>query len=204
MSSVFRACALLVLAWLSTSFVSAQSGPFDVLCDSKVEVYSCHPPHPYGSVLNFEELRARLGGFGAATIVVKMRSGKTLTSHQFRTTEAALLLSGDTLLPRDIRTVYVKATWPAWRSVASMALGGAVLFGGFGLVIDGVQWVSGSGGDLGATGRGSLVGAALFGGMGILWARETYTVLIQEGLEQRLVDVSRDADAKIAGVDATR
>jgi hypothetical protein len=69
-----------------------------------------------------------------------------------------------------------------------MAAGGAMFFGGVGLIIDGLQWVGGSGGDLGATWTGAVVGAGLFGGLGIIAARERYVVMIQEGLEQRIVN----------------
>lgn len=95
-----------------------------------------------------------------------------------------------TVRPRDIKSLSLRSSWPQWRSVVSMAVGGAMAFGTVGLVIDGVQWIGGGNGDLGATGRGALAGAVIFGGLGVLFARETYTVLVREGVAQRTVEFS--------------
>lgn len=162
-------------------------GPYDVLCDARVEVYSCHPPHPAGAVLTLEEWGARLRRLPSGTITVTLLSGEVLASRKFTVRGDVLLVGGDSLRPRDIRQAQVRATWPDWSTVGSLALGGAMFVGSVGLIVDGVQWVGGAGGDLGATGGGALLGAGLFGGLGILFARETYTVMIREGWEQRVV-----------------
>ncbi len=163
-------------------------GPvYDVLCDATVEVYSCHPAHPYGRVLDFTELERTLNRFPAARISATLVSGTTLTSRRFKVRDNVLLIGGDTVRPKEIDALALRTTWPRWRTVTDLAVGGALMFGSVGLVIDGLQWVSGSGGDLGATGTGALVGAGLFGGLGILFVREHYHVLIQEGWEQRVV-----------------
>lgn len=179
--------ALLLALWVFPGAVSAQE-PYDVLCDARVEVYSCHPPHPRGETLTLEELGARLHAFGAGTIVVKLRSGDVYTSRTYKVHGDVLVVGGDSLRPKDILHARVKATWPEWSTVAGLALGGATFLGSVGLIVDGVQWIGGAGGDLGATGGGALLGAGLFGGLGILLARETYTVLVQEGWEQRVVE----------------
>jgi hypothetical protein len=160
---------------------------FDVLCDPRVEVYTCHPAHPQGRVLTFDELRTMLNHFGAGTISVALMSGANLSSRHFSAMESTLLVGGDTLQPKDIRFLRVTATWPNWPVVAQLALGGAMLFGGVGLVIDGLQWVGGGGGDLGAAWTGALVGTGVLGGLGILAAHKRLDVMIHEGIDQRRV-----------------
>lgn len=163
-------------------------GPvYDVLCDAAVNVHSCHPAHPYGRILDFGALERRLNGFPAATMTATLVSGRTLSSRRFKVIEQVIIIGRDTLSPREINRLALRSTWPQWSTVADLAAGGALMFGGVGLIIDGLQWVGGSGGDLGATGTGALVGAGLFGGLGILFAREHYHVLIQEGWELRVV-----------------
>lgn len=197
------ALALLVL----TSAVSAQAVDrdlpvFDVLCDARVEVYSCHPPHPQGDVLTLEELGARLNRFGTGKIAVTLLSGDVVTSRKFVVRGDFVVVGGDSVRPRDIRHAYVRGTWPEWGTVAGLALGGAMSLGTVGLIVDGVQWIGGAGGDFGATGGGVLLGAGLFGGLGILFARETYAVMVQEGWEQRVVEgapAGQPAAATLAG-----
>jgi hypothetical protein len=120
-------------------------------------------------------------------MIVFLTNGKRLESSRFSTTEQNFVVGRDTLSPTEIRYIRFKSTWPEWSTVGNLAVGGAVTFGTLGLLVDGVQGVSGSGWDLGATGTGSLVGAALFGGLGIWLARERYEVLIREGVEERTV-----------------
>jgi|GEM_PF-4970663 len=162
---------------------------FDVLCDASVEVYSCHPAHPQGDVLKFDELKSKLNGFGAGTIRVSLENGETLTSRTFKALDGVILVGDATVRPRTINSLSLRSSWPQWGSVASLAAGGAMFFGGIGLVIDGVQWIGGGHGDLGATGRGAVAGAVIFGGLGVLFARETYTVMINEGVQQRTVEI---------------
>jgi hypothetical protein len=171
------------------SSVHAQTGSrYDVLCDADVEVYSCHAPHPSGLVVDYSELSRKLNYFGAAAITVKLISDETITSGRFKAAGKVLIIENDTIHPKDVRYLIVQARWPQWGTVAQMAAGGAMFFGGVGLIIDGLQWVGGSGGDLGATWTGAVVGGALFGGLGIIAARERYVVMIQEGLDQRIVE----------------
>jgi hypothetical protein len=161
--------------------------PFDVLCDTAVGIRSCHPPHPGGAVLGYGEMRDKLDRFGAGTIYVQLISGESRSSRHFAAREGALVVGGEILAFDEIRYFIVKATWPEWRTVGNLAAGGAIFFGGFGLIVDGLQWVGGGKADVGATLTGGIIGAALFGGLGILLARDRYEVMIQEGRDQRMV-----------------
>jgi hypothetical protein len=183
---IFILALLFGLAFPGTS-ASMSRPSFDVLCDTAVGIRSCHPPHPSGSVLGYGEMRDKLDRFGAGTIYVQLTSGESRSSRKFAARDGALMVGEETLAFDEIRYFIVKATWPEWRTVGNLAAGGAILFGSFGLIVDGIQWVGGGKADVGATLTGGIIGAALFGGLGILLARDRFEVMIQEGRDQRMV-----------------
>ena len=161
--------------------------PYDVLCDSTVGIRACHHADPRGKTIDFPMLRAKLNGLGAGTLFVSLTNGGSLESSRFSAIGNTIVVGRDTLDPREIRSLFYRGSWPEWRGVATITLLGAYMFGFCGAVVDGAQGVSGSGWDLGATSTGALVGAAVFGGLGLWFARERYEVMIQEGVEQRVV-----------------
>jgi hypothetical protein len=124
-------------------------------------------------------------------MTVSLTNGDSLQSSRFSTTARKFVFGNDTLSPTEIRSIRFKSTWPEWSTVGNLAVGGAVTFGTIGLIIDGIQGVGGSGWNLGATSTGGLLGAAIFGGLGIWLARERYEVLIREGVEDRTVETDK-------------
>ena len=190
-----RALAVFVLfsgILAGAAHAAGSSEPYDVLCDTVAGTAYCHPGHPghpSGKRLTYPELRARVNTFGAGRMAVLLVSGETRSARRFAALDTSLRIGADIIPLRDIRFVYLRSSWPEWSTVASLATGGALLFGGFGMVIDGVQWMAGGDADLVSTWRGALVGAALFGGLGLWLARDEARILVQPGAAAETVGI---------------
>lgn len=187
--SLFSVSVLVAgLAMGAAPAVAVSPPAFDVLCDSVAGSAYCHPAHPGGRVLTYSELRTRINTFGAGRMSVMLVSGETRLGRNFELLDTALRVGRDTIPLRETRYIFMRASWPQWSSVASLAAGGTLLFGGVGLVVDGVQWMAGGDADLVSAMRGSIVGAALFGGLGLWLARDEVRVVVQAGKKPETVD----------------
>lgn len=185
-----RACLLsAVFPVLLAGAGNASAQAYDVLCDTVAGTAYCHPAHPQGKVWSYAELRKRVDGFGAGRMSVVLASGETRFGRDFGLLDSAVRFGTDTIPLHETRFLYLRSSWPQWSSVASLAAGGMLMFGGVGLVIDGVQWMAGGEADLVATSRGGLVGAILFGGLGLAFARDELGVRIQPGKSPETVSV---------------